>query len=176
MATPYARAILSMLPQTPLTEPATLHESINDLPTHKATLPQIFHPTSESRRFTRSDAGKIFDAGLLPSDERVPHPQLVKAEASTEEEGSEARQHVVDRAWADIQSRDQLREQRRQKAKEWAERTTTTVHSGRWEFKFKDVTVDRASVGRQARGTGARYGVPAQDRKKGQIKIPTRVE
>ena len=155
-----------MLPQTPLTNPPTPHESINDLPTHKATLPQIFHITSESKRFTRVDAGKVFDAGLLPAEDRIPHPQLAKSEQPT---------RTADLAWTDIEESDQRREELRLRAATKAGQGTATVRSGRWNFTFKDVTVDRASVGRHAKGIGARYGVPPQDRKKGQVKIPTHV-
>ena len=52
-----------------------------------------------------------------------------------------------------------------------------TVHSGRWDFRFQDVSVDSVGLdGRDPRGVGARYGVPHQDRKKGQVKIPRSVE
>ena len=46
----------------------------------------------------------------------------------------------------------------------------------RWEFRFRDVSVESVGKdGRDRRGVGARYGMPHEDRKKGQIKIPTRV-
>jgi len=52
-----------------------------------------------------------------------------------------------------------------------------TVHSGRWDFRFQNISVDSVGLdGRDTRGVGARYGVPHQDRKKGQIKIPRSVE
>lgn len=48
---------------------------------------------------------------------------------------------------------------------------------GKWEFRFKDISVqDVGKDGRSRKGVGFRYGLPAQDRKRGQIKIPTRVE
>ena len=165
-----------MLPQTYLTNPPTPHEALNDLPLHKATKPQLFVPAPESRRFTRVDAGKAFDPGLLPADERLPHPQLVKAEASPAEDTADARRAVVERAWAETEGKDQERVERRRRQDEWEARRTRTVPAGRWEFRIRDVTVDRASVGRHVPGVGARYGVPPQDRKKGQVKIPTRVE
>lgn len=76
MAIPYARAVLSMLPQTPfdprnphLVQP---HEPINDLPVHPLTHPQVFYPTSESRHFTRTDAGRVFSgAPRLASEHDV---------------------------------------------------------------------------------------------------------
>src|SRR6516162_6449755 len=85
LARPYAKAVIAMLPQTPYpydqnSRTPQAHESINDLPVHAATKQQIFHPTSESREFTRADAAKIFDESLLPADQRVPHPELTELE------------------------------------------------------------------------------------------------
>ncbi|KAL3464008.1 eukaryotic mitochondrial regulator protein-domain-containing protein [Aspergillus heterothallicus] len=67
LALPYARAVHEMVPTTPLHEResrqrAEPHEEINDLPTHRLTDAQIFYPTSESRQFTRVDAGRVFSA------------------------------------------------------------------------------------------------------------------
>lgn len=48
---------------------------------------------------------------------------------------------------------------------------------GRWEFRFRDISVEDAGMhGRGRRGVGARYGMPHEDRKKGMVKIPRRVE
>ncbi|KAK4690758.1 hypothetical protein P7C71_g6105, partial [Lecanoromycetidae sp. Uapishka_2] len=80
-ATPYAKAITSMLPTTPyIPNDPIAHESINDLPVHRATTLQLFHPVSESRHFTRRDAGKVFDRELLPAEDRVPHTELMQLE------------------------------------------------------------------------------------------------
>ena len=51
------------------------------------------------------------------------------------------------------------------------------VDNGRSVFMFRDVKVDErvGPDGRGSMGVGARYGMPHEDRKKGQIKIPTRV-
>lgn len=57
-----------MVPTTPLQRtptpdtPQPTHENINDLPAHRLTDPQIFYPVSESRHFTRTDAGRVFSA------------------------------------------------------------------------------------------------------------------
>ena len=68
-----------------------------------------------------------------------------------------------------------MREGRR---RERVEKETRRVEGGRAVFRFRDVKVDEVvgGRGRGREGVGARYGVPAQDRKKGQVKIPTRVE
>ena len=77
LATPYASAVLTMLPQTKWDPKSKLvpHESINDRPVHPWTRQQIFYPTSESRQFTRVDAAKVFSPTLLPADDRIPHPE-----------------------------------------------------------------------------------------------------
>ena len=67
---------------------------------------------------------------------------------------------------------------REEKERRWREREARVVkkvvpEKGRWEFRFRDVKVED---GRGRGGVGARYGIPAQDRKRGQVKIPTRVE
>lgn len=51
-----------MIPTTHLRPTPVPHETINDLPIHPLTGPQIFYPVSESRRFTRRDAGRVFSA------------------------------------------------------------------------------------------------------------------
>ena len=163
-----------MLPQTTLNDRGKAHESINDLTVHKATVSQIFHPVSESRHFTRADAGEVFQRGLLPAEKRIPHPQLV-AIAQVPSSDTSPRDHL-NQQWELANQRDAEKEALARSKKEQQERATTVVSSGRWDFKFRDVKVDKESVGRHVPGIGARYGVPAQDRKKGQVKIPTRVE
>jgi Eukaryotic mitochondrial regulator protein len=151
------------------------HESINDLPVHGATVQQIFHPTSESREFTREDAARVFDETLLPADKRIPHPELVemekerlagvpyatiKADALKREEEAMRRKLISD-----------------QRQREREERELKVVSGKRWDFKFQEISVDEAGAdGRGYKGVGWRYGVPNRDRKRGEIKIPTRVE
>lgn len=54
--------------------------------------------------------------------------------------------------------------------------TVKKAETPRWEFRFKDINVESVGKdGRDRRGVGARYGMPHEDRKKGQVKIPTRV-
>jgi hypothetical protein len=176
LAKPYAEAVMGMLPKTSYEkDPKKLkpHESINDLPVHAATGPQIFYPTSESRHFTRADAAKVFDENLLPADDRVPHPELAlmhkdfKAGMTREE----------------IEERQKEREQKEEKKKAAIAvkraaklAAVKTVDSQRWEFRFTDVNVD--DIGKDGRGhkaVGWRYGFPHMDRSRGQVKIPTTV-
>lgn len=72
----------------------------------------------------------------------------------------------------DVQSRKALERKR----KERDAREIKKVQTERSEFRFQDIRVESAGpLGRGKDGVGARYGIPPQDRKKGQIKIPTRV-
>ena len=46
----------------------------------------------------------------------------------------------------------------------------------RWEWRVRDVSVEAVGKdGRGVEGVGRRYGVPHEDRKKGQVKLPTRI-
>ncbi|KAF7899880.1 hypothetical protein EAF00_004216 [Botryotinia globosa] len=176
LARPYADAVMSMVPVTQLNTGAsrTTHESINDLPIHVATGQQIFHPTSESRHFTREDAAKIFDEKLLPADQRIPHPEMIEMhkdfKAGLSREERTARQDA----------RDEAEEQARQRIadrKAAEEAKIMKVRTPRWEFRIKEINVDDIGKdGRGAHGTGWRYGRPLMDRKRGQVKIPTSVQ
>lgn len=224
MAIPYARAVHEMVPTTPLTQGGRQvpHESINDLPVHRLTDPQIFYPVSESRQFTRVDAGRVFSAApalehhesstedlihpvhkasllqrhtdavervgkgdeeeqvLQPADVRIPHPQLVQAERDRMIYPNERTIRAI-RHEQDVKILDDATNERKRVAKEREEKHSTRVEpkKSRFEFRFVDVTVSPETTGhtgRNPRGVGRRYGVPNYDRKKGQIKIPTKVE
>jgi hypothetical protein len=172
-----------MLPTTPYIDPSLpenrgkrpiTHEPINDLIVHPATRQQLFVPVAESRKFTREDAGKAFDNNLLPADDRIPHPELVLAERELAAGLSfEERRRLAEERFAAEQAKKKAEEEKRQ-----AElRSLKTVPKRRWDFVFQDVSVEHAGKdGRGAKGVGWRYGFPHEDRKKGQVKIPTRVE
>ncbi|KAL8788144.1 MAG: hypothetical protein Q9195_007452 [Heterodermia aff. obscurata] len=177
LATPYARAILSMLPVTRYTPhlPITAHEPINDLPVHSSTLRQVFHPVSESRRFTRTDAGRVFHPTLLPADERIPHPELIDAYRDLSS-GMSAEEREMAAQRREKKEAD-IKEAKRRIWAEEEERRVKKVEAGRWEFRFRDISVEDAGRdGRGRKGVGARYGMPHEDRKKGIVKIPRRVE
>ncbi|KAF1931678.1 uncharacterized protein M421DRAFT_56207 [Didymella exigua CBS 183.55] len=183
LAMPYSKALLEMLPTTPYidtSEPANrgkrpiVHEPINDLIVHPATRQQLWVPVAESRHFTREDAGKAFDNSLLPADERIPHPELVKAERELASGLSfEERRKLAEERFAVETAQKKSEEE----AKQAEIRAQKVVPQRRWDFVFKDISVESAGRnGRDARGVGWRYGLPHQDRKKGQVKIPTKVE
>lgn len=166
-----------MLPTTPyIPNDPVSHESINDLPVHRATSLQLFHPVSESRHFTRRDAGKVFDRNLLPAEDRVPHTELVQLEM-WKDQGVQGDERVM-RMREQNAKEEQEKKDREKRRREREARDVAKVDVGRSVFMFHDVKVDER-VGRDGRGKqgiGARYGVPHQDRKKGQVKIPTRVQ
>jgi hypothetical protein len=167
---------MEMLPQTeyPNDGSQATHESINDLPVHSATMQQIFYPTSESREFTRADAAKIFDDTLLAADERVPHPELAELE----------RDRLAGVPYAHREAQSAKREEEATQKKEAAEQrrrereaaTVKVVSGKRWDFKFREISVDDIGVdGRGPRATGWRYGAPHRDRTRGEVKIPRQV-
>jgi len=178
LAKPYNKAVLAMLPQTPyqphISEPRP-HEPINDLPVHPWTRQQIFVPTSESRAFTRADAAKIFNDNLLPADERIAHPELVQVE-KWRNEGYDQQTRLKMIREREEEKAKQKQEAERKKM-EMERRTLVVVPGRRWNFTFQDVSVELVGKnGRGRKGVGIRYGMPHEDRKKGQIKIPTKVE
>ena len=180
LAKPYNDAVLAMLPQTayrPELRNPPSHEPINDLPVHPWTRQQIFLPTSESRAFTRADAAKTFHPDLLPADERIAHPELVQITRwETEGHDRETRQRMMREKDEEVRRKREAREERERLRKE---RTEVVVKGRRWDFKFVDVDVSAEKVGKDGRGrdaVGLRYGMPHEDRKRGQVKIPTSVE
>lgn len=178
LAIPYARAVLAMLPTTRFRpDYPTPHESINDLPVHKDTLRQVFLPVSESRHFTRVDAGKVFSPTLLPADDRIPHPELIQLERDIQSDMTAEERVAKHREKLKAEEKEKEERERARKAKEEREVKRIVPPQGRWEFRFRDVSVESVGKdGRDKRGVGARYGIPHEDRKRGQIKIPTRVE
>lgn len=210
LAIPYARAVHEMVPTTPFTpDKPTPHEPINDLPVHTATHPQIFWPTSESRLFNRTDAGRVFSGAhrlpdgdtspktekpehfeivgkpgyerpvLLPADARIPHPHLIEYHRDRlNPEINVDRAAVADRYNERIHREIQKTQEEKQKKRELEEKNTRRVANQRWEFLFKEIQATREGTGLDGRGTkspGFRYGVPSQERKRGQVKIPTKV-
>lgn len=175
----YANAILDMLPKTPFIggPGQPIHESIHDLPVHRATEKQIFYPVAESRQFTRRDAGRVFKRGLLPADDRIPHPQLVELERLRNGGVPQAEKLIRDKMAEEEKAREAQKEKLRQQEERMVKKVLPGGDMGRWEFRFRNIHVEQAGkFGRGRKGVGARYGLPAQDRKRGQIKIPTKVE
>lgn len=182
LATPYAKAVMDMLPQSKWFEGEENqpHEPINDVTVHKLSVQQLFVPVAESRHFTREDAAKAFHEDLLSADDRSPHKQLIVMErelaAAKDPNDREAREKALE------EYRNKTRKEEDAYAKQIAkkaaqeEAATTRVMTDRCEFRVKEINADDVGrTGRSRRGVGWRYGAPLQDRKRGQIKIPTSV-
>ncbi|QDS69182.1 hypothetical protein FKW77_000013 [Venturia effusa] len=185
LAAVYSRTVLGMLPRTeewpkqrfdqftkkPI--PITWHEPVNDLPVHPTTTQQVFHPVSESRAFTRADAGRAFHPDLLSADERIPHPEMIKIEKfrTTRPSTPAVDAFKRDMAVAEKEAAEKYVERKRKR-----EQQIQVYQGQRHDFRFQDVSVE--SVGKDGRsraGVGWRYGMPHEDRKPGQVKIPTSV-
>ena len=154
-----------MLPVTHLSQRGTqqpFHEGLQDMPSHPLSHQQTFVPVSESREFTRVDAGKEF--GLPPTEEAVPHPDLIVLQK--ERLAGLSPDERIDRQRERDKQEVVRREAEEKEAKEREAASGVTIDQGRWKWRLKE-----AKTG----SVGFRYGVPHQDRKKGQVKIPTRV-
>ncbi|TGZ84379.1 hypothetical protein EX30DRAFT_338911 [Ascodesmis nigricans] len=138
------------------------HENIQELLVHPFSTAQAFIPASESHRFTREDAGKHF--GLPATDDAVPHPSLIQL-ARDQNAKMDQRELVARQA-----ERDRLevekKEEGERKKKEIAEKSGTVVENGRWQWRLQEAETGKV---------GIRYGVPHQDRKRGQYKVPRKV-
>ncbi|KAJ5134129.1 hypothetical protein N7526_005494 [Penicillium atrosanguineum] len=182
------------------------HEPINDLPAHPTTGPQIFYPVPESRSFTRVDAGRVFSGApslereaienpnsiewvgkgdnarqvLQPADVRIPHPQLVKLELDRAAHPEERRE-VGKRHAERMERQEKAEQERRERAAARREKSIKHVEpeGGRFDYRFSDAVFTAETTGKDGRApwaSGRRYGVPTNDRKRGVVKIPTRVE
>lgn len=168
---------MQMLPthNYPEDQPHQPLEPINEIHVHGYTMQQLFVPTSESRHFTREDAAKAFNPTMLSPDERIPHKALVEHRRRVKDgmRERESEKAFVERARADEQALNESV----QAGKDREKKITTTISTDRFEFRIKKMTVDDVGKdGRSRRGVGWRYGFPFEDRKKNQIKIPTKID
>ncbi|KAK3396185.1 eukaryotic mitochondrial regulator protein-domain-containing protein [Sordaria brevicollis] len=177
LARPYARAVMKMLPQTVLGGPNQQpHESINDVYVHSYTTQQLFVPVSESREFTREDAAKAFGDHILPVDKKLRVPELIEFQKDllNKVPVQEASKKLLE-ATAASEAKLAKREAERRKAVEDA--ITRVVTKRGVEFRFQEYNSENVGHdGRDRNAVGWRYGVPFADRKRSQIKIPTKVE
>lgn len=194
LATPYAKAVMQMLPQTTYDAGADNnkpHEAINEIPVHKYSVQQLFVPVAESRHFTREDAAKAFHERLLSPDQRSPHRQLVEMERDLAAAGEglrggeklskapaarKARAEAKEKFEAAARAEEETIARRVALQTAQEEAALQSVRSDRFEFRVREINADDVGRhGRSSRGVGWRYGAPLQDRKRGLIKIPTSV-
>ncbi|KAF4451771.1 37S ribosomal protein S35, mitochondrial [Fusarium austroafricanum] len=176
LATPYAKAVMRMLPKTHFEEGGenVPHEPINEIHVHNLTMQQLFQPVSESRHFTREDAAKAFHDKMLSADDRSPQPELIKMERDIIK-GS-PRPEALAKFKETTQADEDKIAQKILNDRKREEERTKRVKTDRYEFRFKEINVDDVGRdGRSRRGTGWRYGAPFEDRKRGLVKIPTSV-
>jgi hypothetical protein len=116
---------------------------------------------------------------LQPAEVRIPHPQLVAFEYDklhNPQEMAACTEKFIER----LATEDSADVQRTQKAVDRVVKTTHRVkpETSRFEFHFRDVVVGKETTGPTGRGTtapGRRYGVADRSRKKGDVKIPTKI-
>ncbi|ROV94879.1 hypothetical protein VSDG_07129 [Cytospora chrysosperma] len=177
LAKPYSRAVLEMVPthSYPEDKPKQALEPINEIHVHSFTMQQLFVPTSESREFTREDAARAFHHTLLSPDKRIPHPELVQMERRIKDGMKEKESWNVFKDEA--KQSEQTRDARVAAKAELEQKNTMTVATDRFEFRIKTISADDVGKhGRARGGVGWRYGMPYEDRKKNQVKIPTRID
>ena len=167
---------MSMLPKTHYVEGEknAPHEPINEVLVHPMTTQQLFVPASESRAFTREDAAKSFHENLQTVDQRSPHQQLIEMERRVLN-GQKRKESMAAFVEATQEEEDALA-RKIQAEKEREEKQTVRHKTDRFEFRIKDIDSETVGVdGKSSKGTGWRYGVPFDDRKRGAVKIPTSV-
>ncbi|KAJ5619278.1 hypothetical protein N7510_003262 [Penicillium lagena] len=116
---------------------------------------------------------------LQPADVRIPHPQLVNFEIDRINEPL-ARRERAERQAQRIKKQDELEQKRRERAQARRQDRIAKVEpaDSRFEYRFHDTVVSKETTGPHGKGhlaPGRRYGVPSEDRKRGIVKIPTRV-
>ncbi|KAK6540891.1 hypothetical protein TWF694_008274 [Orbilia ellipsospora] len=162
LATVLQTRIHAMMPISQWKPGQPHHETITDLRIHPATNNQLFLSVPESMPFNRQDAAKAL--GILPADIRMPHSELIGVEkmklqrVPVEEMIAREAQREQDEIAA-INAKREAVEKRRNAGK--------VVETERFRFRLRPAVVGQV---------GYRYGVPAEDRKRGINKIPTRVD
>ncbi|KAI5463976.1 eukaryotic mitochondrial regulator protein-domain-containing protein [Mariannaea sp. PMI_226] len=176
LATPYAKAVMKMLPKTTFREGEenTPHEPVNEIHVHNLTMQQLFVPVSESRHFTREDAASAFHERVLSADVRSPQPQLIEMEKRVLQ--GTKREASLDQFKEDTQKEEDAVAQKLQQRQLRDFKQRKVVKTDRYQFRFHPINVDDVGRnGRSRKGTGWRYGAPHEDRKRGLVKIPTSV-
>jgi hypothetical protein len=159
----------------PQHKPIQALEPINEIHVHGYTMQQLFVPTSESRHFTREDAAKAFHHTMLSPDERVPHRELVEMEKRVKD--GMKQKESWDQFKKEAKKSEDDRELKIFAVAEKERKNTTTVTTGRFDFRIKPISADDVGKdGRSRAGVGWRYGIPFEDRKKNQVKIPTKID
>ena len=124
--------------------------------------------------------GKKARQVLQPADVRIPHPQLVQLELDRAAFPNE-RRVVAQRHIERLEQMEEAEKKLRDRAQAAREKNVKHVEpeSGRFSYRIQNVVYTKETTGADGRAPfapGRRYGVPKNDRKRGIVKIPTRVE
>ncbi|KAJ5775381.1 uncharacterized protein N7511_000392 [Penicillium nucicola] len=117
---------------------------------------------------------------LQPADARIPHPHMIGLERDRLEFPNE-RQTVQRRHSERLSRQESLEQEARQRVQERREASQKTVSpaDSRFDYRIQDTKFTKATTGANGRApwaVGRRYGVPHEDRTRGAVKIPTRVD
>ncbi|CAI7589558.1 unnamed protein product [Penicillium pancosmium] len=155
----------------------TLEKKVSDKITHPSDLVEdvIQKPGSIEWVGKGDNARQV----LQPADVRIPHPQLVQL-ARDRAAFPEERRTVTQRHTERLERQEKAEKERAAHAAERRNRNTETIEpkDSRFSFRIKDAVVSEQTVGKNGRAPwapGRRYGVPTNDRTRGTVKIPTRV-
>lgn len=155
----------------------TLEKKVSDKITHPSDLVEdvIQKPGSIEWVGKGDNARQV----LQPADVRIPHPQLVQL-ARDRAAFPEERRTVTQRHTERLERQEKAEKERAAHAAERRNRNTETIEpqDSRFSFRIKDAVVSEETVGKNGRAPwapGRRYGVPTNDRTRGTVKIPTRV-
>ncbi|OJJ67923.1 hypothetical protein ASPBRDRAFT_47422 [Aspergillus brasiliensis CBS 101740] len=154
---------------------------------HEQAAKDVADPSEAISRVTQNPShielvgkGEEEQQVLQPADVRIPHPHMVTSTRDIRLVPNESAKHG-ELYQARLSKQDAADQERKRLIQERKEKQTQRVQpaDSRFEFRINDVVVSQETTGkdgRNARAPGRRYGVPNYDRKKGQVKIPTRVE
>ncbi|KAJ6002029.1 hypothetical protein N7499_002106 [Penicillium canescens] len=117
---------------------------------------------------------------LQPADVRIPHPHMIGLERDRIAHPNE--RHTVQHRHAERLARQESLEQearQRAQARRDASQTTVSPADSRFDYRIQDTKFTKETTGANGRApwaVGRRYGVPHNDRTRGTVKIPTRVD
>lgn len=148
---------------------------------------KITHPSDLIEKLTENPksvewVGKGDNARqvLQPADVRIPHPQMVQLDRDRAVYRDE-QNLITERHNERLQRQSETEQKQRDRAARLREKSVEHVkpEGGRFDFRIQDAVFSEQTVGKDGRAPwapGRRYGVPTNDRKRGTVKIPTRVE
>ncbi|KAJ5586047.1 hypothetical protein N7450_005834 [Penicillium hetheringtonii] len=154
-----------------------LEKKVGDKITHPSDLAEdIIQKPSSIEWVGKGDKARQV---LQPADVRIPHPQLVQL-ARDRAAFPEERRTVAQRHAERLERQEKAEKERAARTADRRKRSTETIKppDSRFAFRIQDAVFTEQTVGKDGRAPwapGRRYGVPRNDRTRGTVKIPTRV-